>query len=164
MIVQFKTLDDAIWIADVANLKWARTDKPAVDPESILLDSGALVAQGYGVYVLAGRNPNSPAPGAGLCNFGVMPVVSGTVLDMYLAANVPVKEFTMPAPVTRIEYKIIERPESAPVQPTEVIQPSSPNPLATDASVIDVPESPEILPTAVATCYPKSFAANLKEE
>lgn len=155
MIIQFKTLDDAIWVADVANLKWARTDKPAVDPESILLDSGALVAQGYGVYVLAGRNPNSPAPGAGLCNFGVMPVVSGTVLDMYLAANVPVKEFTMPAPVTRIEYKIIERPESAPVQPTEVIQPSSPNPLATDASVIDVPESPETLPTAVV---------NLKEE
>jgi hypothetical protein len=156
MIVQFKTLDNAMWAADVAGLKWAQIDRPASEPECLVLQRGELVAQGYGVYVMKGRTSKSPAPGEGLCNFGVMPVVSGTTLDIHLAANVPVTDFTMPVPVTQINYKIIERPgqkvtelrydkpkhvAASPQIPVEVSQPQVSHPAATDPSVIDEPMS-----------------------
>lgn len=112
MVIQFRTEDESIFFADTVKGKWARIDQPATvanQGDIQLLEEGPLVNQGYGVYVMKGRTPETEGPGAKLSGFGIMPVVEGDVLDVYIRANVKVHEFTMPVPVNRINYKVIDQ-------------------------------------------------------
>lgn len=101
MILQFKTLDDAIWVCDTQFLTWARVSADAKNQQSQVLESGKLVPQGFGVYALEGKR------GAGLCSIGTYIVGIGTTIKILLRTNVPIKDFTMPAPIRQIMYEIL---------------------------------------------------------
>lgn len=121
MLAQFKTSDGAVWLADTLELKWARVSAPvnarwtgmkedsapSEQLESEVLEHGSLAPQGYGVYAMEGRTPRSPDPGKGLCSLGIMPVALGTTLEIWLRANVPVRDFTMPRPIETVLYKVL---------------------------------------------------------
>jgi hypothetical protein len=101
MLLQFKTQDDAIWICDVQFLNWARVSAPGTDQQSQVLEHGKLIPQGFGVYALEGRVP------PGLSSIGTYLVGLGNTIKIYIRANVPIKDFTMPAPIQQILYEIL---------------------------------------------------------
>lgn len=110
MLLQFRTKDDAIWILDTQHMKWARVSEPpdpTNDEKSIVQEFGALVPQGFGVYALEGRRPDTEGPGAGFCTAGVFVVGLGQTVEIYVRANVEVKDFTMPLPINHVSYKIL---------------------------------------------------------
>lgn len=110
MLIQFQTDDDSIFLADTEQLFWMRvSEPPTFDSGSLAaipLEEGKLTAQGYGIYAMEGRTPNSPAPGKGLCSFGVIPIPKETTLFLYLRANTKIKSWTMPRPIDTIRYEI----------------------------------------------------------
>jgi len=108
VLLQFKvTADDSIWICDVQFLNWAHVSAPGTDPESKVLEHGKLIPQGFGVYAMEGRTPKSEGPGAGLSSIGMYLVGLGNTIKIYIRANVPIKDFTMPAPIKQIFYEIL---------------------------------------------------------
>jgi len=108
VLLQFKvTADDSIWICDVQFLNWAHVSAPGTDPESKVLEHGKLIPQGFGVYAMEGRTPKSEGPGAGLSSIGTYLVGIGSTIKIYIRANVPIKDFTMPAPIKQIFYEIL---------------------------------------------------------
>jgi hypothetical protein len=111
MRLQFRVIsDDSIWAVDTQFLNFARIDKPASDPSSKVLETGKLIPRGFGIYALEKRSPKT---GNGLCSFGVNLVGLGQTIKVYIRANVPVKDFTMPASIRQILYEIMP---SDPVQ------------------------------------------------
>jgi hypothetical protein len=108
MLLQFTvTADDSLWICDVQFLNWARVSAPGSDPISTVLESGKLIPQGFGVYSFEGRRPDTPGPGAGICSVGTYLVGLGNTIKIYIRTNVPIKDFTMPAPIRQILYEIL---------------------------------------------------------
>lgn len=104
MLLQFKLVsDESIWVADVATMQFARVSAPASDPESKVLESGRLVPQGFGVYLLEGR----PKEKAVLSSIGNYVVAIGTTVKIFLRANVAIKDFTMPVPIRQVLYEIL---------------------------------------------------------
>lgn len=110
MLLQLQTKDDSLWILDTQYLKWARVSE-SPDPEntekSIVLEHGKLIPQGFGVYALEGRRPDTEGPGAGFCTAGIFTIGLGQTVEIYIRANVEVKNFTMPLPINHINYKIL---------------------------------------------------------
>jgi hypothetical protein len=107
MLLQFKTEDDAIFLTDVQFMTWARVSAPAADQESKVVEHGRLVPQGFGIYAFEGRTPKTEGPGAGLCSIGNYVVAIGQAVKIFLRANVPVKDFTMPVPIRQVLYEIL---------------------------------------------------------
>ena len=107
MLLQFKTEDNSIFLADVQFMTWARISAPAADQESKVVEHGKLVPQGFGVYAFEGRTPKTEGPGAGLCSIGNYVVAIGQSVKIFLRANVPVKDFTMPVPIRQVLYEIL---------------------------------------------------------
>jgi hypothetical protein len=101
MLLQFKTSDDEIFICDVQFLNWARVSAPGTDQQSQVLEHGKLIPQGFGVYALEGRTP------PGISSIGTYLVGLGNTIKIYIRANVPIKDFTMPAPIRQILYEIL---------------------------------------------------------
>jgi hypothetical protein len=105
MLLQFAVVsDNSIWIVDTQFLNWARVDKPASDPTSKVIETGKLIPRGFGVYAFEKRTAKSPS---GICSVGVNLVGLGQTIKVYLRTNVPVKDFTMPAPIRQILYEIM---------------------------------------------------------
>jgi hypothetical protein len=108
MLLQFTVqADDSIWIVDTQFLNWARVSAPGTDPISTVLESGKLIPQGFGVYAFEGRTPETEGPGAGICSVGTYLVGLGNTIKIYIRTNVPIKDFTMPAPIRQILYEIL---------------------------------------------------------
>ena len=113
MIAQFKTMDDALWIADTAEMKWARVSAPPVegdDEASQVLESGTLTAQGAYLFALDGRTPDSE-PGVGLCALMFAPEVKDDTVYIVLRTNVDVKEFRLVKPITQVRYEVMNPKE-----------------------------------------------------
>jgi hypothetical protein len=144
MIIQFRTMDDALWAADTDHFTWARIDKPAAEPDSIVLEGGKLLPLGFsplaGQYGLQGRTEKSEGPGGKLNNFVLAVHIGAREFDVVLRANVPTKDFTSVLQIERINFQIAPHPD-APLVPDEVIVPTTENPLASDPRVIDVPNN-----------------------
>lgn len=117
MLLEFKTMDDSLFLVDIEFAKWNRIRRPYVDEKSEILESGETISQGFGIYNLKGRTVETTGPGAGLCTIGVVPLCMGTILNIYLRANVQIKEFTMPIPINTVMYEVAE-PFAPLVQPT----------------------------------------------
>jgi hypothetical protein len=108
MLLQFAVeKDNSLWICDVQTMQWARVSAPASDPNSKIEESGKLVPQGFGIYALEGRTPKTEGPGAGFSSIGNYVVAIGTTVQIFLRANVQIKDFTMPVPIRQILYKIL---------------------------------------------------------
>lgn len=105
MLVQFTVeKDDSIWICDTLHLQWGRISAPHSDPNSVVLENGKLVPQGFGIYALEGRLPqNEP----GIATIGVYTVALGTAIKIFLRANVQIKDFILPVPITQVLYQIL---------------------------------------------------------
>jgi hypothetical protein len=93
--------DDKIFIADTKNLQWGRVTAPHTDPSSTVIEGDKLVPQGFGLYAMTGRHKQ------GLCILGIYVVAIGTSVKVFLRANVPIKEFTMPVPINQVLYEIL---------------------------------------------------------
>jgi hypothetical protein len=103
VLLQFNVVsDNSIWITDTQFLNWARVSAPGTDPESKVLESGKLTPKGFGIYGLEGRTPKD-----GLTTIGTYVVGIGSMVKIFLRANVEVKDFTMPAPIRQILYEIL---------------------------------------------------------
>lgn len=100
MVAQFNTLDGTLWSVDTENMTWEGGG-----------DSGELTFQNNNIYHLSPRVPTTEGPGAGLCTVLVTSLPVGQILWMYLQANVPTRNFTMPKPITQIRYEIIGAPK-----------------------------------------------------
>lgn len=98
MLVQFKTLDDQLWRADFEALTWEKVCPQNGQDE---IEAGKLVPQMMGVFAMAGRRPPE------LCSLGHMFVGKGELLTICLRANVEIKDFTMPIPISVIKYQVI---------------------------------------------------------
>lgn len=96
-----------MFVVDFESKKWGRVNKPASDASSEILEAGVLVPMSLGAYRLDGRTPKTEGPGAGLSVLGIIPLPQGKTITMCLRANVPVKEFTMPDPITEIKYEVV---------------------------------------------------------
>lgn len=113
MIAQFRTMDDALWIADTTEMKWARVSAPPVegnDEASQVLESGKLTAQGAYLFAFEGRTPDSD-PGVGLCALMFAPEIKDDTVYIVLRANVDVKEFTLVKPITQVRYEVMNPKE-----------------------------------------------------
>lgn len=102
MLLQFTVVEDnSIWIVDTQFLQWGRVSAPQSNAESKVLESGKLVPKGFGIYGLEPRTP------PGLATIGTYVVGLGQSIKIYLRANVPVKDFTMPVPIRQVLYEIL---------------------------------------------------------
>lgn len=102
MLLQFTVVEDnSIWIVDTQFLQWGRVSAPQSNAESKVLESGKLVPKGFGIYGLEPRVP------PGLATIGTYVVGLGQSIKIYLRANVPVKDFTMPVPIRQVLYEIL---------------------------------------------------------
>lgn len=123
MLLQFTVVDDnSIWIVDTQFLQWGRVSAPQSDPTSVVLESGKLVPQGFGIYALAPRK-------TGLVTIGTYLVGMGQTIKIYLRTNIPIKDFTMPVPIRQVLYEIL---------------PSDPK--QTEQSIQDMQEGEKVLP------------------
>jgi hypothetical protein len=105
MMLQVKTKNNSIFLIDTVAMSWFQIDSPAVDLKFKILERGALIPQGFGIYSLNGRSPRN-----GFSSFGVFLVPHGTRITVYFKSNdEEVTEFTMPVPFNEIIYKILPR-------------------------------------------------------
>lgn len=118
MLVQFVTeQENEVFIADTAQMQWAKVSAPASDPESKVLERGKLIPQGFGIYAFDGRiDPKKPEQANGLATIGVFVVAIGTTVKIFIRANVGIKDFTMPVPINQVLYEIL------PSDPQQVMQ------------------------------------------
>ena len=100
MLAQFKTSDGAQWEIDSENLTWRQVDAE-------IPSGGELNYQGNSLFSMAGRNPDSPAPGAGLCTIFTTCLAVGQEIIIFLRANVPVSDFTLARPIKSVRYEIL---------------------------------------------------------
>lgn len=109
MLVQFTVVDtNEIFLADTAQMQWAKVSTPSSDSESKVLESGKLVPQGFGIYALDGRiDPKKPELANGLATIGVFVIAIGTTVKIFVRANVAIKDFTMPVPINQVLYEIL---------------------------------------------------------
>ena len=101
MLAQFKTQDGLVWRVDTENLTWEQPD--GENPSA-----GELTYQGTNVFGLAGRTPDTPAPGAGLCTVFTTCLAVGQEIIIFLRANVPVTDFTLARPIKSVRYEILK--------------------------------------------------------
>lgn len=95
MHLQFQTEDDGkLYIIDTKDLDWVRIENSEV------VERGRLVPQGFGIYALAGKRD-------GLRTIGTYVIGIGQEVKIFLRANVPVKNFTMPAPINRVSFEVL---------------------------------------------------------
>ena len=117
MLLQFQVISDStFWIADTQYLTWAKVDLPASNPASKVVEHGKLIPRGFGIYAFEKRSAKSPS---GICSIGVNLVGIGQTIKVYIRANVPIKDFTMPAAIRQILYEIMP---SDPAQIEQSIQ------------------------------------------
>lgn len=106
MLLQFRVVsDDSLWICDTQFLQWAKVSAspdPAKPEESVVLEKGKLVPKGFGVYGLDPRTPKD-----GLSTIGTYVIGLGQSVKIYIRANTPVKDFTMPVPIRQVLYEIL---------------------------------------------------------
>lgn len=131
MQIQFQVKSDgAYFIIDTETLEFFRLTKPliAATDEIESVEHGKLIPFGPGAFSLEGRKPDSKGPevkpgedgsveaqvpyGAGLSAVGVLTAGIGTVLTVYLRANVEVQNMSMPHPIDEIRYEILPSPRS----------------------------------------------------
>ena len=136
MHLQFQTEDDRLYIADVKDLDWVRLENGQV------AERGKLVPQGFGIYALSGKRD-------GLRTIGVVVYGIGQEVKILIRANVPVKNFTMPAPINRVTFEILpadpeqikfiienmDQPEATDVDSRNLDSDSNPDGNNTDNSV-----------------------------
>lgn len=149
MRYQFETEDNATFVLDMVQMKWGRVSTilaapsvKAVEHEAFtynLLEEGDLIPMGGGVYTMQGRtaktgleDPKNPKPGAGLCAVGVLAIPYEDTLQLYLRANVMLKEDSFKSmEVKKIKYHIIQA--SQPV-PSAIVQPPPQTPSLDDVA------------------------------
>jgi hypothetical protein len=100
MLAQFKTQDGAQFQVDTENLTWSQTDAE-------IPSGGELNYQGNNLFSMAGRTPDSPAPGAGLCTIFTTCLAVGQEIIIFLRANVEITEFTLARPIKSVRYEIL---------------------------------------------------------
>jgi hypothetical protein len=96
-------MDDVLFTVDFENKVWRRGSTKGFPDES----GGELVSMSLGAFSLKGRTPKTEGPGAGLATIGILPLPINRTMFIYLRANVPVKDFTMPDPITEIRYEVV---------------------------------------------------------
>lgn len=107
MHLQFQTEDDnKLYITDTKDLDWVRLENNEV------VERGKLVPQGWGIYALSGKQD-------GLRTFGIVVYGIGQEVKILIRANVPIKNFTMPAPINRVTFEVLP---SDPSQIREIIE------------------------------------------
>jgi len=95
MHLQFQTEDDGkLYITDTKDLDWVRIEAHEI------AERGRLIPQGFGIYALEGKRD-------GLRTIGTYVVGVGQEVKVLLRANVPIKNFTMPAPINRVTFEIL---------------------------------------------------------
>jgi hypothetical protein len=107
LIIQFTTMDDSEFRVDFEAKTWARGGQHPDIPGWTEIEEGELVPMSLGAYALKGRTPKTTGPGAGLATIGILPLPVKTTMFICLRANVPVKDFTMPDPITEIKYEVV---------------------------------------------------------
>lgn len=124
MLTQFTVVDtNEVFVADTQHMQWAKVSAPSSDPESKVLESGKLVPQGFGIYALSGRiDPEKPEQTAGLATIGVFVIAIGTVVKIFIRANVAIKDFTMPVPINQVLYEILPNDQQQVEQAIGAIQ------------------------------------------
>lgn len=100
MLLQFKTLDGAVWRLDTENLIWEQPDGKSPF-------AGELLYQGNNLFSLAGRKPDSPEPGAGFCTIFTTCLAVGQKIIIFARANVEIKDFTLARPIKSVRYEIL---------------------------------------------------------
>lgn len=100
MLLQFQTLDEKIWLVDTAQMQWAEVSAPGTDPESKVVAHGKLVPMGFGIYRTEGLQHE-------LASIGVYVVGIGITVKIFIRANIPIKDFTMPVPIRQVLYEIL---------------------------------------------------------
>ena len=116
MHLQFQTEDNGnLYITDTKDLDWVRIENSEV------VERGKLVPQGFGIYALSGKRD-------GLRTIGTYTIGIGQEVKIFLRANVPVKNFTMPAPINRVSFEIL---------------PADPNQIQHIIENMDQPQLPE---------------------
>ena len=94
-IYQFQTEDDGkLYITDTDGLDWTRIENGAI------AERGKLVPQGWGIYALSGKRD-------GLRTISPFVVMVRQEAKVLLRANVPIKNFTMPAPINRVTFEVL---------------------------------------------------------
>lgn len=104
MLLQFKH-QNSLYFADTEELVWCECGAPPIEGKfQEVRAQGSLVSQHFGVFALEGRKPPN------LATFGTYLVPVGQTLFIYLRANVPVVDFSMPKPIKEIRYEIAPEP------------------------------------------------------
>lgn len=114
MRYQFKTADDQTWVLDVAAMKWGKVSDilgapslTAAQNEAFsynLLEQGDLIPMGGGIFNFQGRTPSD-----GLCTVGIYAIPYIDTLQLYIRANVPLKEDSFKSgDITTIKHHIIQ--------------------------------------------------------
>lgn len=125
MRYQFETADDATFILDMVQMRWGRVSSilgapsvKAAENEAFsynLLEEGELIPMGGGVYNLQGRTPKTDGAGKGLCTVGVLAVPYVDTLQIYLRANVPLKEDSFKSgEITTVKHHIVQAQQPKP--------------------------------------------------
>ena len=121
MHLQFQTEDDGkLYITDTKDLDWVRIENSEV------VERGRLVPQGFGIYALTNRKD-------GLRTIGTYVIGIGQEVKIFLRANVPIKNFTMPAPINRVSFEVL---------------PADPNQIQHIIENMDQPEAQNATPDA----------------
>lgn len=132
MKYQFETQEDgAIFILDMVAMRWGRVSSilaapsvKAMENEAFtynLLEEGDLIPMGAGVYTMQGRTVKTEGEGKGLCAVGILAVPYEDSLQLYIRANVPLKEDSFKSgDIKTIKHHIIQA--NRPV-PETILQP-----------------------------------------
>lgn len=128
MRYQFKVeSDDSTWVLDMVGMRWGRVSDilgapsvKAAEHDTFtynLLEEGNLIPQGGGVYSFEGRTSKT---GNGLCSVGILAIPYEDTLQLYLRANVMLKEDSFKSQeIKTIKHHIIQA--NRPV-PSNIVQ------------------------------------------
>lgn len=110
MLAEFKTLDGAQFQinTDQGIETWSMQFGEGDD---MVLANGKMTLGAWATNVeawsLEPRTPQTEGPGTGFCTIGFVNKVEGSTLHIMAKGNVPIKDFTLPKPITEQKYEII---------------------------------------------------------
>jgi len=108
MIVKFSTAVNDTFLIDAAQLTWKRISALLdSNNEPNVLEQGGLVPQGRGVYILDGVKVKDDKDKEQLTTVSITPIPDGNALNIYVQANVPIKDIDLPVGIEIVRAVIV---------------------------------------------------------